>query len=52
MANAFRSITKLMGESFKLHAHALSGYEDAVKTNGRSGSIGLSKNHIHTVAAC
>jgi hypothetical protein len=26
----FDSITKLMGESFKLHSHALTGYEDAL----------------------
>ena len=28
--NASASITKLMGESFKLHSQALVGYEDAV----------------------
>lgn len=28
-ANEYR-ITKLMGESFKLHSQALAGYEDAV----------------------
>lgn len=30
-------ITKLMGESFKLHAQALVGYEDAVNS-GSSGT--------------
>ena len=30
MTTVFTSITKLMGESFKLHAQALIGYEDAV----------------------
>jgi len=27
------SITKVLGESFKLHSQALSGYEDAVTQN-------------------
>jgi len=31
-----RSITKLMGEAFKLHSQALVGYEDAMSS--RSGS--------------
>ena len=32
-----RSITKSMGESFKLHAQALSGYDDAL-ASGTSGT--------------
>ena len=36
-ANNYNRITKLMGESFKLHSQALSGYEDAVNS-GSSGS--------------
>ncbi|KAF2719806.1 hypothetical protein K431DRAFT_295791 [Polychaeton citri CBS 116435] len=31
-------ITKLMGESFKLHSHALSGYEDAIMQAEQSGT--------------
>ncbi|KAK5163083.1 hypothetical protein LTR04_002744, partial [Oleoguttula sp. CCFEE 6159] len=40
-------ITKLMGESFKLHSQALSGYEDA--TSPRSGSATPTMAH-HAVA--
>jgi len=36
-ANWLYSITKLMGESFKLHSQALVGYEDAV-TSGSGAS--------------
>ena len=36
-ANVLRSITKLMGESFKLHSQALVGYEDAI-ASGSSAS--------------
>lgn len=31
------SITKLMGESFKLHSQALIGYEDAVMAEQQNG---------------
>lgn len=34
-----RSITKLMGESFKLHGHALVGYEDALVSGVSSPSL-------------
>lgn len=37
-ANMIRSITKLMGESFKLHAQALVGYEDAVMAEQANGT--------------
>lgn len=36
VANDMTSITKLMGEAFKLHSQALIGYEDAMSS--RSGS--------------
>ena len=36
-ADYFHRITKLMGESFKLHSDALVGYEDAV-ASGTSAS--------------
>ena len=36
-ADVLRSITKLMGESFKLHSQALVGYEDAI-ASGSSAS--------------
>lgn len=32
------SITKLMGESFKLHSQALAGYEDAIMTGQQNGT--------------
>ena len=32
------SITKLMGESFKLHAQALIGYEDAMMAEHNAGT--------------
>ena len=39
IANHTNSINKLIGESFKLHAQALSGYEDALASNnGASAS--------------
>lgn len=39
VANYTNSINKLIGESFKLHAQALSGYEDALASNnGASAS--------------
>ena len=33
-----RSITKLMGESFKLHSQALAGYEDALLAGQQNGT--------------
>lgn len=39
--DVFASITKLMGESFKLHSQALVGYEDSMaqQNNGTSQHI-------------
>lgn len=37
-ADNLTSITKLMGESFKLHAQALVGYEDAVMAEQHTGT--------------
>jgi hypothetical protein len=35
-------ITKLMGESFKLHSQALVGYEDAIASCSGSSTPGMS----------
>ena len=40
------SITKLMGESFKLHAQALVGYEDAVASRSSSGTPTMSSQGV------
>lgn len=40
------SLTKVLGESFKLHSQALSGYEDAVtqRTGGSTPTMGSTNN--------
>jgi hypothetical protein len=38
ITNNLNSITKLMGESFKLHSHALTGYEDAMMAEQPQGT--------------
>jgi len=38
-ANSHCSITKLMGESFKLHAQALVGYEDSLVHNAAKDQL-------------
>ena len=43
-ADKYASITKLMGDSFKLHSQALSGYEDAVHS-GSSANTPTMSNH-------
>ncbi|PNS19324.1 hypothetical protein CAC42_2501 [Sphaceloma murrayae] len=44
-------ITKLMGESFKLHAHALSGYEDAMLAGTHEQQAPMAPHHNLAVAA-
>ncbi|TKX22700.1 fungal specific transcription factor domain-containing protein 39 [Elsinoe australis] len=44
-------ITKLMGESFKLHAHALSGYEDAMLAGAQEQQTPMAPHHNLAVAA-
>lgn len=40
------SITKLMGEAFKLHAQALSGYEDAVNSGSAASTPTMSSQGV------
>ena len=50
--NIFNSITKLMGESFKLHSHALTGYEDAMMAEQPHGTPDpMPAPHAATIAA-
>ncbi|KAG9734488.1 hypothetical protein KCU59_g10849, partial [Aureobasidium melanogenum] len=44
-------ITKLMGESFKLHAQALSGYEEAMLAQEQAHSAPTMTSHNLAVAA-
>ena len=44
-------ITKLMGESFKLHSQALSGYETAMYAESQNAAPSLAHQRIATVAA-
>ncbi|KAF2225739.1 fungal-specific transcription factor domain-containing protein [Elsinoe ampelina] len=44
-------ITKLMGESFKLHAQALSGYEDAMLAGAQEQQAPMAAHHNLAVAA-
>ncbi|KAL1304192.1 hypothetical protein AAFC00_000615 [Neodothiora populina] len=44
-------ITKLMGESFKLHAQALTGFEDAVVAQGKAHAAPAVASHSFAVAA-
>ena len=40
------SITKLMGEAFKLHSQALVGYEDAMSGHSGSPTPSLAAQHV------
>ena len=44
-------ITKLMGESFKLHSQALSGYETAMYAESHNAAPSLAHQNLATVAA-
>ncbi|KAF2157384.1 hypothetical protein K461DRAFT_284022 [Myriangium duriaei CBS 260.36] len=44
-------ITKLMGESFKIHAKALSGYEDALVAQSQAQQAPMAPQHTLAVAA-
>ncbi|GAM86406.1 hypothetical protein ANO11243_044200 [Dothideomycetidae sp. 11243] len=44
-------ITKLMGESFKIHAKALSGYEDALLAEAQAQDAPMAPQHTLAVAA-
>lgn len=50
-ANIQRSITKLMGESFKLHSQALIGYEDALMAEQNNGTPPTIAPHATEVTA-
>lgn len=52
IANTAYRITKLMGESFKLHSQALAGYEDALmaEAQDQTPEVGLVP-HAAEVAA-
>lgn len=47
----FSSITKLMGESFKLHSQALNGYENSMVDNHSGPADPLAAPHAQQVAA-
>ena len=52
VTNILDSITKLMGESFKLHSHALTGYEDSMMTEQPQGTPdAMPAPHAAAVAA-
>lgn len=44
--NGNDSITKLMGESFKLHAQALVGYEDALASGSSESTPTVSSQDV------
>ena len=41
-----RRITKLMGESFKLHSQALSGYDDALASGSSASTPTMSSQGV------
>jgi hypothetical protein len=48
LTDEFR-ITKLMGESFKIHAQALVGYEDPVEVQSGSPTPSVNPPHIRAL---
>ena len=46
-ANTSHRITKLMGQSFKLHAQSLTGYEDAAMSQSQAHSLPAMTSHGH-----
>jgi hypothetical protein len=45
-ADWMRRITKLMGESFKLHSQALSGYDDALASGSSATTPTMSSQEV------